>query len=279
MQRADDVPFSHRDFLGTSVLVATRAGALEFLLSRLGRREKTSVAFANTNLLNAAVRHELASELSRHFLILNDGVGLDVLSLLCHGSRFPDNLNGTDFTGDLLAAVPSGTRVFLFGARPEVVARAAEVLCEKHPIQISGTCNGYISAGCTEALVRRINEARTDIVLVALGNPKQEQWILRHAAEVEAPLLMAVGAFLDFSAGVVPRAPHWVRTLRLEWLFRLMQEPSRLWRRYTVGGLILALALLRSRRIRSPQPAGLEQELSPDKSSRTRRSERGGSRG
>jgi beta-1,4-glucosyltransferase len=169
MRRTEDVPFPCRDVLGMSVFVATRAAVLEFLLSRLARREKTSVAFANANLLNVAIRDDRASELSRHFVILNDGIGLDVLSLLCHGARFPENLNGTDLTRDLLAAAPWGTRVFLFGARPEVVARAAEVLGEKHPIQISGTCDGYVSAECAEALVTRINDARTDIVLVADG--------------------------------------------------------------------------------------------------------------
>ena len=248
-------PFPTRDFLGVLVAVSTRAEALKHLLSGLVVRHKTAVAFANTNLVNLAHRGGFADALSRRFVIFNDGVGLDVFSRVCHGAPFPENLNGTDLTAEVLSAVPDGTRVFLFGAQPEVVARAATVLEERFKIRIVGACDGYVSAEAAAALPECINDADTDVVLVALGNPRQEQWIMRHADAVNAPLLMGVGAFFDFVAGVVPRAPVWVRKLRLEWLFRVAQEPSRLWRRYTVDGVKLAFALMRGRSTgRKPAP-------------------------
>lgn len=252
---ATSLPFPRRQFLGLGVAIASRADALEHLLTCLARREKTAVAFANLNLLSLAHRHSRAEDLSQNFLIFNDGVGLDLVSKTIYGAGFPENLNGTDFTASLLAAAPPQTRVFLFGARPEVVARAASVLAARYRIRVSGTCHGYIPEEASPELIDRINRAGTDILLVALGNPKQELWILEHGAALEPPLLIAVGAFFDFVAGAVPRAPGWVRTTRLEWLFRLWQEPSRLWRRYTVDALSVSLALLREHRTQSRSPS------------------------
>jgi beta-1,4-glucosyltransferase len=95
-----------------------------------------------------------------------------------------------------------------------------------------GALSGY---GIDDAAVcQRIRDARPDVVLVALGNPLQERWILDHAKELPPALYVGVGALFDFLADRAVRAPIWVRKLRLEWLFRLMQEPGRLWKRYTV---------------------------------------------
>ncbi len=242
-----DPRFPVRQFLGVAVASASRADALAYLLTRLAKREKTAVAFANLNLLSVAHRLGLAAELSRHFVIFNDGVGLDLVSKAIHGARFPENLNGTDFTAALLAAVPPHTKVFLFGAKPEVVTKAASTFAAQYRVRIAGTSHGYIADTLATELVDRINESGADIVLVALGNPKQELWILRHAARLQAPLLIGVGALFDFVAGAVPRAPAWVRKTRLEWLYRLGNEPSRLWRRYTIDALMVALALMKER--------------------------------
>ena len=179
MLRGEDLPFPWRDFLGVRVSVTGRADALEYLLSRRSGRRKTAVAFANTNLLNVAYRSGLQEYLSRQFVIFNDGVRLDVASRLCHGAPFPENLNGTDFTADLLSAVPEGARVFLFGAKPDVVLRAAEVLEQRYKVRISGTCDGYVSDAAASRLVERINEAGTDIDLVGLGKQSHGQWLIR----------------------------------------------------------------------------------------------------
>ena len=236
-----------RDILGVNVAVLTRQQAIDLLLGRFGSRTKTLVAFANTNLINSFRTLQLGPDLSRKFVVLNDGIGVDIASLILHGSTFPDNLNGTDLTPILLSAVPSGTRVFLYGARPDVVSRTAAVLSARHDVEICGFRDGYLSTRETEGLVPIINAVAPDILLVALGNPLQETWLLRNADQLDVPLSLCVGAFFDFAIGAVPRAPLWVRNIRMEWLYRLLREPARLWRRYTLDILAVMVAALRSK--------------------------------
>src|SRR4051794_23210213 len=117
---ADRRPFPVRDVLGVQVSVADRTRALDWLLDRLDHGPQTLVSFANTNLLNLLHRDGKAAMLDR-FLVLNDGIGLDLASRVLHGTAFPENLNGTDFTPAFLLAAGRRARVFLFGGRPEAV--------------------------------------------------------------------------------------------------------------------------------------------------------------
>src|SRR4051794_25023435 len=94
-----------RRILGIDIRVSSRRDAIEFLLDRVQERQKTLVAFANTNLLNSARALGNAEELSRAFVIFNDGIGLDLASRILYGAPFPENLNGTDFVAELLQAV------------------------------------------------------------------------------------------------------------------------------------------------------------------------------
>jgi alpha-1,3-mannosyltransferase len=237
---------SRRDILGVNVAGLTRQQAIELLVGRLASRTKTLVAFANANLINWSRTLRLGADLSRKFVVLNDGIGVDIASLILHGSMFPDNLNGTDLTPILLSAVPSGTRVFLYGARPDVVSRAAALLPARYGVEICGFRNGYLSTQEVESLVPIINASAPDILLVGLGNPLQETWLLKNADQLDVPLSLCVGAFFDFATGAVPRAPLWVRNIRMEWFYRLLREPARLWRRYTLDILALLVAALRS---------------------------------
>ncbi len=205
---------------------------ITYLLARLVAGQKTCVAFANSNLLVHAAHDPNVLNSLTDMLVLNDGVAVDLASRALYGSNFPENLNGTDLTPALLDALPSGTRVFLYGARPHVVAQLADrISVERSNIVVCGWRDGYSPS---HALSDAINLSKADVVLVALGNPRQELWIgaARHA--VSASLLLGVGAYFDFATGHVPRAPSLMRALRTEWLFRLALEPRRLWRRYTV---------------------------------------------
>ena len=227
-------PFPTRDILGAKVAVCGRDEAIAFLIDRLRRREKTKVAFANANLLTMLAGEPDGAKLLDGFLVLNDGLGLDIASKLLFGEPFPDNLNGTDFTPALLAAVPADTRLFLFGARPGIADSAGTALAQRLRLTICGTRDGYSGAVDEAATIEAILAARADIVLVALGNPRQERWIAQNAVHVGAPLVMGVGALFDFLADIVPRAPLLIQRMRLEWLWRLAHEPRRLGKRYTV---------------------------------------------
>jgi UDP-N-acetyl-D-mannosaminuronic acid transferase (WecB/TagA/CpsF family) len=216
----DPPPFPRRNILGVEISVARQREAIEFLLARLAARVPTRVAFANANLLTTLSSQPGGARLLDGFLVLNDGIAVDLASVALYRRWFPENLNGTDLVPALLATAPRGTKVFLYGAKPDVLAKTAALLAE----------------------------ARPDIVLVALGNPLQEGWIATHAAGIGAPLAIGVGALFDFMTGTVPRAPVPMRRLRLEWLYRWAQEPGRLRRRYTIGMAQFSVQVLRQAR-------------------------------
>ncbi|MCX7325654.1 MAG: WecB/TagA/CpsF family glycosyltransferase [Hyphomicrobiales bacterium] len=196
------------------------------------------LAFANSHLVNLALDDSTYAGVLRRFLVLPDGIGVDLGALIMHGRTFPANLNGTDFIPALLRATATPLRVGLVGARPGVAERAVIQLCRLAPQHRFVACShGFFSPEEEPQLLARLEEGRFDLLLVAFGNPKQELWIAEHLDQRHARVAAGVGALFDFMAREVARAPQWLRWLRLEWLFRLAQEPSRLWRRYMFGNL------------------------------------------
>ncbi|WP_332674916.1 WecB/TagA/CpsF family glycosyltransferase [Aromatoleum sp.] len=225
-------------------VLRTTAGALsQRVLDMLQRGEQVVMFFANTNFIVQCTPLRARIVAGRNIVIANDGIGLDIGAWLVHRRRFVENLNGTDFIPALLAR--ANRPVFLVGARPGVAARAADALRASCALTVAGSCDGFEGTSHPDRLVAAINASGAEVVLVALGNPAQEQWILDHADCLDAKLLIGVGALFDFLAGDKPRAPAFVRRLHLEWLYRLRLEPKRLLRRYTLDiGRFLLLCLV-----------------------------------
>jgi exopolysaccharide biosynthesis WecB/TagA/CpsF family protein len=206
-----------------------------------------TVAFANAHSVNTARADPTYRAALGRMLVLNDGVGLDVASRLLFGGPFPENLNGTDLTPKILAALSPGTSLFLIGAKPGVAARAGEVIERRWPhLSIAGTRDGFFGEADEGAVVREIEESGASAVLVAMGNPRQEIWADRYADRLRG-LVLCIGAWFDFATGEVARAPLWVRRVRLEWAYRLAQEPRRLWRRYLIGNLSFLASVTRQK--------------------------------
>jgi beta-1,4-glucosyltransferase len=219
-----------------TVARCTQREAIDRLLAHVPDGPALRVAFANAHGLLLAMDDPEFAQTLDGFLVLNDGIGAEIGAKLLTGEGFPDNLNGTDFVPALLAAAPEGTRVYLLGAKPEIVARAAEKFAAAHPhILICGHRDGYFGPDDHAAIVSKINTAAPDILLVAMGNPKQEFLIETLAPSLEVPLALGVGALFDFTAGEAVRAPRAMRRFGLEWVYRLLQEPKRLGGRYTLG--------------------------------------------
>ncbi|MFI5011888.1 MAG: WecB/TagA/CpsF family glycosyltransferase [Hyphomicrobiales bacterium] len=227
-------PFPTRDILGVKVALCSRDEAIAFLMHRLRRRETIRVAFANANLLTILAGRPDGAKLLDGFLVLNDGIGLDIASRILDGEPFPDNVNGSDLTPALLAAVPKDTRIFLFGALPGVAEKAGAILTQRFGAAICGTRDGYEGARDASRLLASIRAARPDILLVALGNPRQEEWLAENAGRLGVPIAMGIGALFDYLTDTVPRAPRFIQRARLEWLWRVALEPRRLGKRYTV---------------------------------------------
>lgn len=202
-----------------------------------------SLFFANTNFV-VKCQDIRQSILQSNCVITNDGVGLDIASLLLHRKKFPENLCGTDFVPQFLIGIKDKARVYLLGAKPGIAERAAKNMREHLDINVVGTRDGYGQMQDIDKVIADINTCDANIVIVAMGNPLQEKWILDHQHKINANVFMGVGALIDFLAGDKPRAPALVRKLRLEWFYRLCLEPTRLLRRYTLDiGIFLALCV------------------------------------
>lgn len=232
--------------LGNFPILQTTASDLAMhLLDSLQRQRRLMLFFANTNFV-VKCRSLSAKMDGESVLIVNDGIGMDIAAMLIHRRRFKENLNGTDFTPYLLRQADRPLRLFLLGGKPQVVGRAADYARQQLEQEVVGMCDGY--AGMSDIrLIERIERSKPDLLLVALGNPVQEQWIMQHWEALNVPLVMGVGALFDFWAGAKPRAPRVVQSLRLEWLYRLCLEPRRLLRRYTVDILRFLLYCYRYR--------------------------------
>ncbi|WP_245281506.1 WecB/TagA/CpsF family glycosyltransferase [Rhizobium sp. AAP43] len=223
--------------LGLPVLDLSWSEGLDFLDMRLSEAGSFGhIAFLNANNANIMVRDSAYRDVLERSIVLADGIGVDIAARLLHGARFSANLNGTDLVPALLTYIETPLRVGLIGATSSVLEDAARNFRRHAPwhsfVEIS---DGYFDRAEPGVIVERISAAKLDLLLVAMGTPLQEKWVDRHLGPSHARVVMSVGALLDFVSGHVPRAPNRFRRLRLEWLYRLWLEPSRLWRRYVVG--------------------------------------------
>jgi exopolysaccharide biosynthesis WecB/TagA/CpsF family protein len=218
---------------------------------RLYERELPAmVAHANVHTLNLTVEDPSFLEVLRAAdMVLNDGKGV-MLGARLLGSRFPADLNGNYFTPLLVErAVSRGWPVFLLGAKPGIAEKLVGVLRDMHPsIQIVGTHHGHFAADEEPDVVVQIREAGTGLVVVGMGNPHQERFLHRRLTETGARLGIGVGAYFDFQTGSVARSPQWMNDVGLEWVHRLAQEPTRMWRRYLLGNPAFIARVLKQRR-------------------------------
>jgi exopolysaccharide biosynthesis WecB/TagA/CpsF family protein len=235
--------------LGVPVARLERATALHEIERLYHAPQAATVAYVNAHTLNLAYRSDaLRAALTGAHLVLNDGIGLAIAARL-RGDRFPENLNGSDFTPDVLSlAADRGWPVYMLGGRQGVAEEAARRLQRRIAgLEIAGCSHGYFPDDQTSEVVARIRASGCGVLLVAMGNPQQELWLARHLRDSGARLGMGVGAFLDFSAGRVPRAPAWMNRAGCEWVYRLLHEPRRLARRYLVGNPLFLARVIRER--------------------------------
>ncbi|MGO9208893.1 MAG: WecB/TagA/CpsF family glycosyltransferase [Terriglobales bacterium] len=188
-------------------------------------------------------------------LVVADGASLVLASLLL-GEKLHGRVAGVDLVEQLCGkAAEFGLRVFLLGGRPGSAQLAAEKLRQRFPrLTVAGACcpaRGFErDERELQAIGDAIRAARPDLVFVALGAPKQEFWMHRHGRRLGVPVLVGVGGSFEMLGGVLRRSPRFMQRMGCEWLYRLLLEPGRLWKRYLIGncrflGIVLRQAAAR----------------------------------
>lgn len=236
--------------LGVPVDNLTLDAAVKTTIDNAREGRKSRMAFVNADCINIAVKHDSYREALRHkTLVFADGIGLQkaaqILSVELRG-----NVNGTDMLPKLCEqCIEHELSIFLLGGKPGVADEAASSLLKSHPdLSIAGRQHGYFDKENTSQIISKINESGADIVLVAFGAPLQDLWIEEHADQIDASVLMGVGGLLDFHTQRISRSPKWVQDIGLEWIWRLKQEPLRLWRRYLIGNPLFLFRVHRQAR-------------------------------
>ena len=155
------------------------------------------------------------------------------------GIPLTERVTGCDLFQKLVEiSETKGYKIYLFGAKEEVVVRVKNIFEEKYPnIQIVGYRNGYFTEEDEKEIVKDMRESHADMMFVAFSSPKKEYWVSKYINELNIPFVMGVGGSFDIVAGVTDRAPLWMQKHGLEWFYRFIQEPRRMWKRYIVGNL------------------------------------------
>lgn len=219
---------------------------LEALIRGEPRRTR-SVFFVNAHTLNLAVEDpSFLASLNTGDLVFGDGTGVRWAARL-RGRRLVDNVNGTDLVPAFLRATGGhGYRYYMLGGETDTVERAAE---EAQKLfggwELVGHRNGFIGPGGSDGVVAKINETRPDVLLVGMGEPLQERWILANQDTLSVPMCVAVGGLFDHWGGNLRRAAPWVRRLGFEWLQLLFQQPHK-FARYMLGNPKFLIRAVRS---------------------------------
>ncbi len=222
--------------------------ALEFMEKSIVSGDRKKVFFINPDCLNKSVSdREYADNLAKSDIVLPDGSGIN-LACKIMGTHLIENVNGTDmFPFICRLSAEKSFKIFLLGAKPGI-ADAVRKNCESNypGVKFCGVRDGYFDKAKESAkVISEINEADPDFLLVAFGAPYQEKWITEHFSALGARVCIGVGGLFDFYSGRIPRAPKWMRELGLEWIFRLLQEPARMWKRYVIGNPLFVFRVLK----------------------------------
>jgi len=236
----------HLHLFGVRIDNMSMDSAIEALIDAASTGNSLRAAFVNADCMNKSARQlDYRASLNAADLVLGDGIGIRVAARIL-GKQVEANVNGTDLFPLLCErAAEKGLPIFLLGARPGVARAAGDAMRSRYPgLEIAGCRNGYWSKEEEDDVIDGIAASGAAILLVALGAPTQDLWIERHQDRLRVPVGLGVGGLFDFYSGRIPRAPLWLREIGLEWVWRLLQEPSRMWRRYVVGNPLFLLRVL-----------------------------------
>jgi N-acetylglucosaminyldiphosphoundecaprenol N-acetyl-beta-D-mannosaminyltransferase len=231
----------------------TMEEAVDLILVRARGTVPAQLCFVNADCINIARRDsDYKRLLQTASIVLADGIGVKLAGRILN-NNVRQNVNGTDLFPVLCRALEGqnagqNAGIYLLGGKPGVVEEVVAWIRKNYPrVTVKGHRHGYFSVADESAVLGAIRDSGAEILLVAFGAPKQEKWIRGHLEETGARIAIGVGGLFDFYSGRVTRAPVWVREIGMEWLYRFVQEPRRMWRRYFVGNFVFLCRVLSRR--------------------------------
>lgn len=217
---------AYAEILGIQFDQLTSSRFLSLIEARLLAKVPTRLALANPEFCVVAQRQlALKKYLNDCDIVVADGIGV-VIAAKFLGFNIPERITGTDFVYQLASICERiGATIFFYGGEPDVANEAAKQLIEQHAaLKVVGAEHGYQDNRPGSPLWRKIQECKPDVLMVCLGNPRQENWISEFGQSLPASLIFGNGGALDFTAGRVKRAPAWMLKCGLEWGWRVCQD-------------------------------------------------------
>ncbi len=240
--------------LGVTMNNTTTADAIALLDQKIHEKEKTRVSFVNADSLNKTFTDpDFCDVINTSDLVLGDGIGIKIGAKLTK-QAIKENVNGTDLFPRLCEHMSKhNQRLYLLGASEGIPERVRDWIEKTHPgVNVVGLRNGFFQASENDEVCEQIRKAEADVLLVAQGAPRQETWIRDHMDSLGVPVAIGVGGLFDFYSGKNKRAPLWMREAGLEWVYRLILEPRRMFKRYIFGNVVFIARILRYGRSTRP---------------------------
>ncbi|WP_025040939.1 WecB/TagA/CpsF family glycosyltransferase [Nitrosospira briensis] len=235
------------EMMGCKIDNLSMEETLQTIETFIQTREPHQHVVINVNKLVKASRDDKLRRIINDCQLINvDGMPIVWASRLL-GKPLKERVAGVDVFESLMRrSAEKGWRVYLLGAREDVVSTVKQVYAGKYPgLTIAGHRNGYWKPGEEAEVVERIKATQADILFVAISSPRKEYFLGHYQAEMKIPFAMGVGGTFDVAAGKVKRAPVWMRNSGLEWFYRFLQEPRRMFKRYFIENMFFFWLLLK----------------------------------
>ena len=236
--------------LGIPVRAITVQDFIETVIRLAKDKRRSFITYVNAHCLNvSAGDEEYRRVLLEADLVYADGMAI-VWAARALGGRLPERVNAGDFFPAFCRRCEEeDVSLYFLGSKAEESAGAAETAAAATPgLRIAGHHHGYFSGQETPDVIEAINGSGADVLVVGMGVPRQEFFVTENREALDVPVCWCVGALFEYYSGRRARAPLWMRRWGLEWLFRLILEPGRMWRRYVVGNVVFVKRVLRERR-------------------------------
>ena len=240
MQTHESTQYPVVNLLGIRIHSLSMQNILSICEEHISRKNPLLLGVVNVaKIVNIQKNPGLHTSLEQADLVLADGMPIVWLSRML-GTPLPERIAGIDLMYRLLErASEKNYSVYFLGAKSEVVEKVVEIVKKSYPgLRVAGHRDGYFKQSEEREVAEDINNSSADILFVAISSPKKETFLGRWRSSLNVPICHGVGGSFDVLAGVTKRAPLWMQKSGLEWLYRLIQEPRRMWKRYLVTNTI-----------------------------------------